>query len=1148
MHENSTDILNALDAFIRKYYKNLVVRGGLYAVGIVATLFLVAVLVEHFGWFPSPVRAMLFWGGLAVVLAVVAWLVVRPLLKMHGLGKRISRAAAARIVGRHFSEIDDRLLNLLQLMDSDRASLDEGQRQLLLAAIEQKTLQLRPFPILQAVDLRKNRRYLRYAVPPLAIIALLLLASPQTVTEPTRRIAHYATYYERPAPFAFVVLNKNLNAMQGDDFTLQVTTEGEARPAEVWLHMGERRYRLSAMGDGGFQYVFKKLHTSQQFVLEGGGVVSREYVLEVVPRPVVKGFRMVLDYPAYTGREDETLVDIGDASVPEGTSVRWLFQVNDADSLYFTIDSGATVALAVDANGRVSASRRVLAACDYAFSVGRSPSPRWQHAVSSDTLHYSLSAIADAMPQISVDEVVDTVRPDRRMFHGRIKDDYGFSRLVFVHELTFPHDTARNTRSVAEIAVQQSAAQEFFFSFNTAEVPLEPGAELAYWFEVSDNDAIHGPKTARSQQFEIKIPSEEELDSLLRQSSSDVQQGAEEQMGELRKLQEEINEMMQRLVDKKELGWQERTELEQLAEKQRQVRQMMQQMQQQIRENNRMEQKYREQSEQLLEKQRELDRLMNEVMDEKMKETMAEIDKMMKELDKKSVHQQLEQLKLDNAELEQQLDQNIELMKRLELEKRVEQVVQKMDKLASEQREAGDQTTRAGKEQREQLMEKQQELSDRFRQLEQEVGHIKQDYKELDPSLDFEVPQQLQQQVEKEQQGAMQELQKGKNKESGKMQKEAADDMERLSEAIAQAQMQMEQQNMAEDAEQLRQLLKNLVRLSFNQEELISDLNSIYIQDPRYQSIIVRQNRVKDDFRGVADSLHAIAKRQIQVASAIAKDVSTVNSSISQSLSGLLEMNQSFYGNYHNTQAARSMQYGMTSLNNLALVLAESLDKMQGQMRSNSQKMKSGQCKKSGNGNKPNSRPGKNKGQSSASTMRQMQQELNRQLEALRKQLDGQSNGNQKSRHQIGQGQQQSEELARMAAQQEAIRRMMQQYGQELKEASGGDARLAREIDQLMRQMEQTETELVNRTITRQTIQRQQQILTRLLEHEKAEMQREKEQRRESREADDMYGQPSPAEMQKYEHQLKRDEEQLRTVPPSLTPYYRERVNDYFYR
>jgi hypothetical protein len=1139
------DILQALDAFIRKYYKNLLVRGVLYAVGIVLTLFLAAVLLEHFGWLSSVARAAIFWGGLAAVAAILGGLVVRPLLKMMGLGKRIDRPQAARIIGRHFPEVSDKLLNLLQLMDDsdysekpDYSGHSENS-DLLKAAIEQKTLSLRPIPFLNAINLKANRRYLRYALPPLAVLLVLLLVSPTLVTEPVRRIADYNTLYERPAPFHFVVASDSLQVMSGGDYGLTVTVEGDALPNEVTLLVDGQRHRMTKCSKERFAYTFKQVRHSMDFHLEGGGVTSPEYRLEMLPNPSVVSFRMLLSYPAYTGRMPETVVNLGDAAVPEGTMVKWLFQTQDADTLRFEDENGKwKVESAVDGNGRVELSRRVMETTNYCFCVSNT-----HH--SSDTLRYSLSAIADAVPMIAVEELTDSLHPDRRLFRGRIKDDYGFSGLVFVHKTVNPSDTSRNAVSVAKIALNKETSQEFFFSFNTAELALAPGDELTYYFEVADNDAIHGPKKARSQMFEIKIPSAEELDQLLDRSSNEVRESAETQMSELQKLQEEINEMMRRLVDKKELNWQDKKDLQEIQKKQQQVREMMQQMQQQIQENNRLEQKYREQSEQLMEKQRELDRLMNEVMDEKMKETMAEIDRMMQELDKKKVQQELEQLKLDNAELEKQLDQNIELMKRLEIEKKVEQTIQKMDKLAEEQRNVSRETEQAKGKENEQLQQKQQELNDRFQQLKKDIDQIKQDYKNLDPSTDFKVPTELEKQVEQHQNEAQKSLQKGKNKEAGKQQKEAADEMEKLSEALAEAQVEAEQEDLAEDAEEVRQLLKNLVQLSFNQEELIGDLNAIYIQDPKYQTIITRQNRIKDDFRNVEDSLRSMARRQLKVASAITKEVASVNSSISTSMRGLLEMNQSFYGSYKNTQASKSMQYSMTSLNNLALVLAESLDQMQNQMRQNSQKQKNGQCKNKGKSQSQCSNPGK--GKPSPKSMRQMQQELNKQMEALKKQLDKQGN-KQGNRHQIGKGQTMSEEFAKMAAQQEMIRRMMQEYGQEIKQGNAGNSKLAKEIDQMIRQMEQTETDLVNRTITQQTLTRQQQIMTRLLEHERAEMQREKEERRESREAGDLYSQPSPAELEKYNKQLKPASDQLRTVPPTLSPYYREKVNDYFYK
>lgn len=220
----ATDIRQALDAFIRKYYKNLLVRGVLYAVGIVVTLFLAAVLLEHFGWLSRLARGLIFWIGIAAVAAVLAWFVVRPLLKMAGHGKRITYADAARIIGRHFPEVSDKLLNLLQLMEeSDQCPVSSDQQptdhwplttdhSLLLAAVEQKTAEMRPVPMLKAIDLRKNRRYLRYALPPLVVLGALFLLAPSAVTEPTRRITHYNTVYERPAPFAFRLLNEGLTA------------------------------------------------------------------------------------------------------------------------------------------------------------------------------------------------------------------------------------------------------------------------------------------------------------------------------------------------------------------------------------------------------------------------------------------------------------------------------------------------------------------------------------------------------------------------------------------------------------------------------------------------------------------------------------------------------------------------------------------------------------------------------------------------------------------------------------------------------------------------------------------------------------------------------------------------------------------------
>ena len=1138
--QSRDSILSSLDKFIRKYYKNKMIKGILYAVALLLSLFLVIVLLEYFGYFVTTVRAILFWLYLLVSIAVIVYYVLIPLAKMFRLGKVISYEEAARIVGSHFPEVKDKLLNLLQLQQQGSSSSDD----LLQAAIAQKTTQLKPVPFQQAVDTKTNRKYIKYAAIPLVIILLLLLISPTLLTQPSHRITHYSTQFERPAPFSFQVENTSLQVAQQEDFDLHVSIQGDAVPDEVFIRIDGNLYKMQQQDKSHFSYLFKNVQRSCNFHLEAAGVVSTDYVLQVFPKPAVVDFQVALSYPAYTHKINETLSNEGDMVVPQGTTVKWYFHTQDVDTLYFFVNE-ETKKFVPDANGRLSVSLRALQSFNYGFTVSNSFSPI------TDTLSYAITTIDDAFPMIAVVEMKDSAFDDRLFFSGRIKDDYGFTKLEFKTLKTNAKDTSVNEIVSYPIALTQESVQEFNYSFNLNEVVLNPGDKLVYYFEVWDNDGIHGPKSVKSQQFELSVPTEQELDNILDRNSEEAQQHAQKSMSELKRMQEDINELMRKLVDKKELNWQDKKDLQELAKKQEQVKNVLQQMQQQLNENKKLEQKYKDQSEKLLEKQRELDRLMNEVLTEEMKEMMKQIDELMKEMDKKKVQEQLEQLKMDNEDLEKQLDQNIELMKRLEMEKKVEDAIQKTEQLAEKQRELSkkSETTKGNKE-KDNLLKEQQELSHQYDQLKQELKGIQKDYQEIDKDLDFKIDRELLNKIDQNQQGAEQSLKNNKQKDASKQQKDAADQLDQLSEQLAESQQDLEQQDLAEDAELIRQLLKNLVSLSYNQESLISKVRNTFIQDPQYQSIIASQNKIKSDFRGVEDSLRAIAKRQVQVAAVINRNLSEVNSSLSRSLNGLLDMNQSFYGTYKNSQASTSMQYAMTSFNNLALVLAESLDQMQNQMRQNSQKKKNGSCKNPGMKKQGNcSNPGK--GKPSAKSMKEMQKELNKQMEALKKQLDKQGkNGKQGNRQKLGDkgNAQMSEEFARMAAQQEMIRRMMQEYGQEIKQGNAGNAKLAKEIDQMMKQMEQTETDLVNRVITQQTIQRQKQIMTRMLEHEKAEMEREKEERRQSHEGKDIYHQPSPSDLEKMKKLQDKNMELFRTVPPTLSPYYKSKVDDYFFK
>ena len=727
--QEKNSIIASLDKFIRKYYKNRMIKGIIYALALLLSLFLVIVLLESFGYFSKPVRAFLFWFYLVSAGAILVYYVAVPLAKMFRLGKVISYDEAVRIVGNHFPEVSDKLLNLIQLQRESQSASDS----LLTAAIEQKTAQLKPVPFQQAIDLKVNKKYLKFAAIPLIIIVVLLCISPTLLTEPSHRISHYNTAFERPAPFRFVVENASLEVPQHEDFELKVLLEGTTIPAAVFVNVEGNIYRMRQIDKLHYSYLFKTLQSDCTFQLQAGDVVSTEYKLVVYPKPLVVDFQTVLTYPSYIGKPQETLTNEGDVVVPQGTVVKWQFYTQNTDTLFFFVND-ETKRLIPDGNGRVSLSLRAMQSFEYGFS------PLNAHTLKVDTLRYSLSTIADNAPMIVVFEMRDSALDDRLFFDGRIKDDYGFSKLEFKVVKYNTRDTSNKTRTSTEIGLGKDNVQEFRYTANMNDFQLNPGDKCVYYFEVWDNDAIHGPKSTTSQQFEIVIPTERELDNLLNTNSNEAQQQARQSLSELKKMQQDINELMRKLVDKKGLDWQDKRDLQELSKKQESVKKMLQSMQQQLQENKRLEQKYKEQSDKLLEKQQELDRLMNEVLTDEMKQMMQEIDRMMQEVDKKKVQEQLENLKTNNEDLEKQLNTNIELMKRLELEKKVEDAIHKTEQLAEKQRELADKTEQSkSKDEKEELLKKQQELSSEFEQLEKDIKQIQQDYKKIDQNIDFKL-------------------------------------------------------------------------------------------------------------------------------------------------------------------------------------------------------------------------------------------------------------------------------------------------------------------------------------------------------------------------------------------------------------------------
>lgn len=1099
-------LLDKLDGFIRKYYLNQLLRGALLTVALLIGFYLCVTLMESFAWFGQGVRSVLFVAYLASTSFVLWKFIALPLRGLYKLGKTLSHEEAARLIGLHFPEIADKLLNTLQLHRQSQENLSDFA--LIEASIAQRSQALSPLPFATAIDLRQNRKYIPYALVPVLVLLILLFAAPQLITAPTQRLIQFNKSFSRPAPFQFVVKTTPLQVIQFEDFQLEVKLEGREIPAEVFVEIGDNNYRLEKEDLSTFLHTFRSVQGETPFRLHADGFYSEEYILNAVPNPVLTDFSVQLDYPDYLGRKDETVRNAGDLILPAGTRATWNIATRNVNELRVRFDD-STLVMRGDEQA-FSFRKRLLKNTTYVISTAN------RFLRGRDSVAYTVQVTPDQYPAISCEEQRDSASYQRLYLRGIIEDDYGLSKLQFRYRfLKRGGESVNETLTAVAIPFTNGSTRDQFFHFwDLSAVGLQAGDELEYYVEVWDNDGVQGPKSVRSASGLFKAP---DLRELAKENDSRNKALKEDLNAAIRKakaLQKDLNSLQKDLLNKKALDYEDRKKASDLLKQQQELERQVQEIRKDQQRNTQQQQELSAPDPELAEKQQQLQELFDKLMNPEMKEMMRQLEQMMAELDKKKLQEMMDKMKLDSKDLEKQLDRTLELFKQLELEQKMKETVENLDKLSKDQEKLAEKNDEKNADSKE-LNKEQQELNKQFDEVKKDLDEIEQKNKELEYSQEMENFDQEQQEISEQMQQSEQSLSEGQKKNAKKSQKKAADQMKELSQKISQQQQKQEQEQAEEDMQALRALLENLLRFSFDQESLMERLKTMDVNNPQYLKMAQEQRKLKDDARILEDSLLALSKRVAQISSAVNEQITDINDNIEKSLFNLQDR--------FVPQARSNQQFVMTAVNNLALLLSESLD----QMQKDQQQQSNSSCSKPGQG-KP--KPGPNAGD-----IKRMQEKLSQQLKEMKEKMEkGQKPGGKP-------GQGMSEELARMAAQQEALRNALNQLNQQ--ENKDGKGKMG-DLGKLAEQMEQNEKDIVNKRITELTLKRQQEILTRLLEAEKAEKEREQEERRESNEARDIYR--SSPQFEEFKRQHARETELLKTIPPGFTGFYRKLVDTYY--
>lgn len=1058
------DVHRRLTGVRRSMHRVAVTHGAVLA-GLTFLALTAAILILESAFRPGiPVRTALFWTVISASLMAFFLKAGPSVLRLLGILPDDTDEAIAARVGRALPAVRDRLHNALQLHRELKQSSGAYSSDLIESALRDVEREIGPVDFTSTVSNAAVVRRARMLLGAVAVVALSLAILPGTILDSAYRLLRHGEAFASPAGVSLVVQPGNLDVLKGTDVPLLVEVRGGTADRVMVESLPEGQTVLESRmlergGDGLFRYTFNALKATTRYRVLAGRTESEEFLLTVRDRPMVRLLRISLTPPAYTGLPTRQLDDdIGDISALVGT--RASFMVEGGKPLgtaRLRFADGTEFPLAIDgaqAKGTLALRREGTYRIVLTDDSG---------AENSDPIDYTIRLTADApptaeipLPGMNVTVVEDTALA--MMFS--LKDDFGFSRLRLAHRLAASrYEQPAEGFTYTTIALPALRATELTvpYIWRLGPFALAPEDVLEYYIEALDNDAVTGPNAAVSPTYTIRVPSLNEVVEAGERAQAANMEGMKEALRRAEDARKELEELRRDLTkDTQRLDWKEQKRAEELLGKMEAAQEAVSQTAEMVAKATEEMQKSGTLSQETLEKYQELQQLMEQINSPELAEAMKRLQEAMLQMNPELMRQALKQMTMNEETFRKGLERTINLLKRLQLEQKVDEMVRRAEEMAKAQEKLNQKTARADSSDRTEmgdLTKRQQDIREDAARLKEQLADLQKKMQEFAKEMPVQEADQAMREMEESAleeslQESAEALRNQEMAQAMQSQQSASGAMQKMQKSMQKMRDAMRANQQQQIANEMRRALEDLLELSGRQEALRNESRGMDAGSQAFREQAQRQMDLARDLNNVTDRMAGLSQKTFAISPEMGKAIGDAMRSMGDAVDALDE---------RNGQAAGGHQGGaMTSLNEAARMMQGSLGAMmQGEQ-----------------------------GMGMAGLMQRLQQ------------MSGQQQSiNQGTRGMQGMSQQQAAEMARLAGEQGMVRKSLEQLAREAA-ASGALSKMLGDLQRLAQDMREVQTDLAQGDVNPETLRKQERILSRLLDSQRSMRERDFEQRR----------------------------------------------------
>ncbi len=1195
MQNNSLNNRNEFDELINKIrsVRNqetlLLFLNGLMLTFSVAgfTLFM-AIIVEYFAQGDTSFRLFLVIAVSIICLLTFGVTSYKNILRILNIKYLPSLNNIALRIGKIYPDVKDKLGNILQLfalttnttnkinisksINNHRHDNSRGISQDLIQAELSNIYSHVSNKDFSAIINKKRSRNIFLLLLVMLFFIIVFISSFSSLGDAFYRLKNFDKSFLPPPPFTIELVTLEKTVLRGSNTIILFKSTGTP-PADIILHIKEdkqQKYdeiKIKLDTNNSYRYEIASVKENICFYGEANwltsSIITKTGSIKVSDRPIVRLLSGSLNYPSYTKLSSRVFDEqSADLTALRGSVANFNITANkNLYSAYIVFEKSEHIISEKDTNSlqkvdtnhillkvigeKATGNLKITQNGSYYFVLIDSSG-----LTNISPIKYSIVSLNDGNPTISMLFPTSDVQITEQAIlpiKVAITDDYGFSSLKLYYKLAASKysspDKNYTSINIPVASPTSDVAVEVPFVWDLNKINIVPEDIYEFYIEVADNDIITGPKTARTQTFMLRLPSLEEVSK----EADIAQDKVVEELDKLKKETEQIKKNMDELErdlrkkpNQKELDWKQQKQLQNILKRQEYVKKNMDNLSEQLQEVSQQLQQNKMLSQETMQKYQELQKLMQEVRSPQLERLQKMREEALNQLSPDEIKKAMEEARFDEEQFKKSIERTMNILKRIQAEqktdalaKRAEELKRKEDGLNKQLNE----TDANNKTKLDELVKKQEQIKTETQKLSkdlQELSNLMEDIgKEEMPMEEMRDAQEAldKQNLQNDMQQSIDQMKSGEKKQADKSQKSASKKLDDFSKKMQKLKQEMQNQNSKEVVRKMQKAIDNMLDISERQKQVKNKTQKADYNSTRVPEYAQEQADLFEDLYNVASELNEIGSKSFAVTQEMASEVLRSLSQMRQAMDIMSDRRM--------TNAANAQLESMQSINNALAQMQSALAQMQQQG--------AGSCSNPGG-------TGQSAGSgSSGSGMGQRMQQMAAEQQALNQMMQDMMGGKSSSGQNGSMSQEQRAEMKRIADKQGEMQKSIEQLSKEQQEFGGnnpGDKtgkKISQELNNISKEMQEVTKEIQRGNVTPETIQRQEKILSRLLDATKSVNEKDFEKKRESNRGKDIQrNSPLEIDLNTQEGKSRVIQEFLQSIKRGYTKDYEQVIRKYF--